>query len=395
MSSAPKILLIAPQPFFSNRGTPLNVRAIAECLTGQGYEVDLLTYPLGEDISVSGLNIIRSSHVPGIKSVPVGISASKVILDFFLFAKALKLVCTTKYDVMHGIEEAAVFTGFLSMFNGKVSVFDMDSSIPDQLRESSKPIWKIIALPVSILEQIAMRRSKVVLTVCEALSNKAASVVDKKKIVQIEDFPTDVDNTPPDDFLTQIKKEFDLGDKPLVVYTGNFHSSQGIELLLESVAIAKDRLDFKLLLVGGGEKGQPDFDTIRNLVTRLNLENGVVLTGNRPLEEMSSFLSLARVLVSPRIKGENTPLKIYSYMNAERPIVATNIYSHTQVLNSQNAFLAAPDANAFAKQLEVALRGGEQAQRKAANAKSLVDERYSRSSFNTRLIEMYEGLLAA
>ena len=38
-----KILLVAPQPFYQERGTPIAVRLLAETLCGAGHEVDLLT----------------------------------------------------------------------------------------------------------------------------------------------------------------------------------------------------------------------------------------------------------------------------------------------------------------------------------------------------------------
>ena len=52
------------------------------------------------------------------------------------------------------------------------------------------------------------------------------------------------------------------------------------------------------------------------------------------------------ILVSPRIRGTNTPLKIYSYLRSGKPIVATDLLTHTQVLSPDVARLVAPDADA-------------------------------------------------
>ena len=51
----------------------------------------------------------------------------------------------------------------------------------------------------------------------------------------------------------------------------------------------------------------------------------------------------AQVLVSARIHGTNTPLKIYEQLASGRPLVATRIWSHTQVLSESVCFLADPD----------------------------------------------------
>ena len=53
------ILLIAPHPFFAERGTPIAVKLMIETLCEFGHKVDLLTYHEGSNISVSGLTINR------------------------------------------------------------------------------------------------------------------------------------------------------------------------------------------------------------------------------------------------------------------------------------------------------------------------------------------------
>ena len=55
------------------------------------------------------------------------------------------------------------------------------------------------------------------------------------------------------------------------------------------------------------------------------------------------------MLTSPRSKGTNTPLKIYQYLRSGKPIVATRLLTHTQVLDDDTAMLTAPDPQAFAR----------------------------------------------
>src|SRR5665811_2509586 len=76
-----RILLIAPQPFFAQRGTPINVRQMAQTLCEAGHEVHLATYPMGEPVSIPGLHIHRAVPIPGLRSVPIGFSWRKVALD--------------------------------------------------------------------------------------------------------------------------------------------------------------------------------------------------------------------------------------------------------------------------------------------------------------------------
>jgi hypothetical protein len=72
---------------------------------------------------------------------------------------------------------------------------------------------------------------------------------------------------------------------------------------------------------------------------RAGISTAVVFAGQRPAEEIPRFLDAADVLVSPRSSGTNTPLKIYQYLRSGRPIVATRLLTHTQVLNDEVAIL--------------------------------------------------------
>ncbi len=70
-------------------------------------------------------------------------------------------------------------------------------------------------------------------------------------------------------------------------------------------------------------------------MARRGLADAVIFTGQRPAEEIPRYLDAATVLVSPRASGTNTPLKIYQYLRSGRPIVATRLRTHTQVLNDR------------------------------------------------------------
>ncbi|MEX0611743.1 MAG: glycosyltransferase, partial [Pirellulales bacterium] len=112
---------------------------------------------------------------------------------------------------------------------------------------------------------------------------------------------------------------------------------QGIDLLIDSFALALPEMPrASLVIVGGSEQ---DIRAYRGKVQKLSLEKNIFLPGPRPVEELGVLLAEADVLVSPRISGDNTPMKIYSYLHAGKPLVVTDLPTHTQVLNSSVAFL--------------------------------------------------------
>ncbi|MDD4350325.1 MAG: hypothetical protein PHF70_14545, partial [Opitutales bacterium] len=67
-----RILLMAPHPFFQERGTPIACRLLCEALCESGHEVDLLTYHEGEDVVIPGLRIRRIPRIPFVKDIPIG-----------------------------------------------------------------------------------------------------------------------------------------------------------------------------------------------------------------------------------------------------------------------------------------------------------------------------------
>lgn len=402
-TSSKSILLIAPQPFFVNRGTPINVRAMVSCLGQAGYQVDLLVYPRGEELELPGVTIRRSWSVPGIGEVPIGPSWKKIVLDIPLFIKALWLVLVRRYSVIHGVEEGGCIAGILARLRRIPYIFDMDSSMPRQLEESGFVTARILLRAVAAVESYFVRRAAAVLTVCKALSDKALEIDPEALVYQIEDFPSESATLIDDKLVKNLQRELACNGRTVVLYTGNLEPYQGIDLLLESFArVCQGReegsdsaplSDLLLLLVGGGEPGSSRIRRYKQMAQALGIAENVRFVGSRPGEQMGSFMSLAEVLVSPRLEGENTPLKLYSYMASSKPVVATRVLSHLQVLDEETAYLAEPTVESFATAIRSALDdsplGSARRARFAQRARELVENRYSLKEFENRLRKLY------
>ena len=106
--------------------------------------------------------------------------------------------------------------------------------------------------------------------------------------------------------------------------------------------------------------------------------------GQRPAEEIPAFLDAADVLVSPRSLGTNTPLKIYQYLRSGRPIVATRLLTHTQVLDDEIAYLTAPTAEGFGAGILAAIGDPERARAVGARALHLAETKYSYDAYLAR-----------
>ena len=99
-----KILLLAPQPFYTQRGTPIAIRNLASVLGAAGHHIDLLTYPGGNDVQLENTRILRLWKIPLLGDVPVGFSIQKLLYDFLMFFTVFWRVLSNRYDVIHAVE---------------------------------------------------------------------------------------------------------------------------------------------------------------------------------------------------------------------------------------------------------------------------------------------------
>jgi glycosyltransferase involved in cell wall biosynthesis len=108
---------------------------------------------------------------------------------------------------------------------------------------------------------------------------------------------------------------------------------------------------------------------------------------------MAEWMALASVLISPRCEGENTPLKIYTYMRSGVPIVATALATHTQVLDDATAVLCEPSADALAEAIARLIVEPERAAALAARARAVAEREYSADAFRRKLLAAYDWVL--
>jgi glycosyltransferase involved in cell wall biosynthesis len=114
-----------------------------------------------------------------------------------------------------------------------------------------------------------------------------------------------------------------------------------------------------------------------------------VFSGQRPPSELPAFLALADVVASPRAKGQNTPFKIFTYLASGRPLVATRIPTHTQLLDDATAFLVEPTAEGLAGGIRAALDRPDDAAIRARKGLELVEREYSAERYREKIARAY------
>jgi glycosyltransferase involved in cell wall biosynthesis len=377
-----KILMISPQPFFEPRGTPISVYQL-------GYEIDLVTYHVGKDVELPNVRIHRVRKINMIQHVRVGPSRAKILLDVLVFCKAFTMLLKEKYDVIHSHEEAAFFSMFLAWIFRTHHLYDMHSVLSNQLTNFDFGNIPIFVKVFELLERMVLKSCKAVITVGADLEEYVKQVDPTIHVVMIENialhaYETHV--TPA--AVAELSEKLNLSGRLPIVYTGTYERYQGLDMALECVDIVVKQYPSVIFLFVGAKNQQAKEWTEK--AKEMNLQDHVLFLDVVPPEESMVFLAYAAVLISPRLNGTSTPLKIYSYLHAGKPIVATNIKSHTQVLDLNTAMLVAPDKDAFAEGIIRVLQDPELAQCLGTNALHYAQEKFNYQSYMSKVGQIYQ-----
>lgn len=382
------ILMIAPEPFFEPRGTPFSEFHRIRALTTLGHTVDLVTYPFGKDVELPGLRIIRSLKPPFVSRVKIGPSWAKVPLDALLTLTAFRMALTRKYDVIHSHEEGGAIGIVLAGLLRKPHLYDMHSSLPQQIGNFGygKATW--LAKLFEWVERLMLKRSQAVIVICQDLDDTVKALGVNVPTVLIENASG---TAPLIGAGLGVRKSLGLDvDTPVVLYTGTFEAYQGLDLLYGAMRHVLATIPAARLVMVGGDPDQ--VEAARKVAAAVGIGDATIFTGQRPAEEIPAFLDAASVLVSPRSSGTNTPLKIYQYLRSGRPIVATRLRTHTQVLDDEVAVLVEPTAEKLAEGIVRACTDPA-VRTLGANAQHLANTKYSDEAFINKTRHVYEVLV--
>jgi glycosyltransferase involved in cell wall biosynthesis len=384
-----RALVIAPQPFFSPRGTPFSVYYRTLVLAESGIEVDLLTYGEGRDVDIPGVRILRIPRFA--RPVPIGPSKYKLFLDVFMVLRTVWLLCARRYAFVHAHEEAVFFCVFLKpIFRFKL-VYDMHSSLPQQLSNFKFTKSRVLTGLFRRLEDRAIRVSEAVITICPDLKDYVlARIPDAGRHFLIENSIYDpVRLAGPGieeaEDVDVIVRQLPAGRR-LVVYAGTLEPYQGMDILIPAFKRVLESAPDAFLAVVGGTSEQSD--RCRQAVEKEGVGGHALVHPRVSQAAARRCTRLADVQVSPRSAGTNTPLKTYEQLDSGIPIVATRIYSHTQVLTDDVAYLVDPDPAGVAGGIVRALADGRANNRKAELAKALYADRYSRPVYEQKIQHM-------
>ncbi len=383
--------MLAPEPFFEPRGTPFSEYHRIKALVELGHQIDLVTYPFGRDVALPNLRIFRSLRPPFIHKVGIGPSFTKLALDGLMLLTVTRRAMAEPYDAIHSHEEMGLVGVWLARWLRIPHLYDMHSSLPQQLSNFKYSKSALLRKIFVWAEGQMVRKSQVVITICQELQHTVTDMGVGDRSLLIENvMGGDVDD-PPTRSPQELRAAWGVApDAPLALYTGTFEAYQGVDMLIDAVAIVARRRPDARVLVVGGEPAQ--VEAAKSKAHAAGLFEAMIFTGQQPAREIPAFVQAADLLVSPRIRGTNTPLKIYSYLRSGKPIVATDLLTHTQVLTPAIARLVSPQPEPFAEAMLDLIEHSDERARLAAAARAVADDKYTRESYVRRTAEAYARL---
>jgi glycosyltransferase involved in cell wall biosynthesis len=372
-----RILVVTPQPFFEDRGSPIALRHVIEAMLGHGYAVDVVCFPFGRALDLPGVRYFRSPNPLRFSSVPIGFSLRKLILDLLMVPLVARRLRSERYVCVHVLEEAAFPVALLARLRGVFLVYDMQSSLPEQLAQHAGFRHPYAQRLLRRCERWLL--SRVDMVGCSA--GLAALVRAARPELPVVEWQFPGEHLAPDaESVARLRAELGLAeDARVVVYTGSFAAYQGLAALLEAiprVVAAQPRTVFVLV----GAASDEELDLARSGLDPA-VRGHVRLLRRVPREHIGRFLALADVLVSTRSDSSNVPLKVFDYLSSSRAIVATDDPAHRAVLNDRVAVLAEPTPAGLAEAIRALLEDPERAAKLVEVARAHADAALGRSRF--------------
>ena len=265
------------------------------------------------------------------------------------------------------------------------AIYSRDAFVLAQYVLLGRPLVYEAHTKPTVISTFVARRAKRVVVISEGLREEYERLGVKKERIIVAPDAIDLET-----FSHPISKEESytrLGlphDKKIALYIGRLDGWKGVNTLCEASTLLPTTI---LVAIIGGDKDQ--------IVRLAKKYPKVVFLGYRPYRELADNQAAADVLILPNTAKDidsvryTSPLKLFTYMAANRPIVVSDLPSIREVLDEESAFFFVPDdAKSLADTIVHTLENSEIANRKAQKASELVHK----YTWQTRADTIISGL---
>jgi glycosyltransferase involved in cell wall biosynthesis len=333
------------------------------------------------------VRVLRIPNVVGAKNVPIGPSPVKVLLDFVLLGKALALGLRNRYALVHGVEDAGVMAWLAGRLTGAKVIYEKHSDPASYKRGALR---NLVMAAYAKVEHFCIRHADAVIGTGPGLVEQARAVKAGVNAHHIPDIPSSL--AEPDPAVTQAvrTKLLHAPDELLVTYVGSFAVYQGIDLMFESILqVVGEHPRTRFVIIGGSNA---EIAERKGWLKDRGADANVTFAGKVPPDDLPNYLAASDVLLSPRVAGNNTPLKLLDYLKVGRAIVATDNEANRLILDETTSVLAAPDPASFARGIGALLTDKAQRDALASKGRALIESVHNFGVFKQRLDACYSSV---
>jgi len=167
-------------------------------------------------------------------------------------------------------------------------------------------------------------------------------------------------------------------ERDYIGFVGSFYRYQGLQCLLEAMAIIRRTMpSVHLLLVGDGEAAQE----LKQQADRLTLSPCITWAGRIPYHEVPAWIGAMTLCVAPfrGDRGETSPVKIFDYLACGKPVIASAIPSVSATFAQEGGVTLVPpdDPVSLAQVLLVLLNDPDRQARMAVDGRKFVQQGFS------------------
>lgn len=321
--------MIAPTPFFSDRGCHIRIYEEIKALQKLGHKIILCAYHLGRN--VKGIDIKRIINISWYKKIDAGPSWHKLYLDFILLCKTIKECYKEKPDVIHVYLHEGAFIGKITQlfsFRKIPLIFDSQGSLASELTAHKfilkNSFWYRLFL---WLEKLSYKFSDKIITSSDYLKDFPHTTI-------TDGFNEEMFNVS-DDEVESLRKKLNLQNKFVIVYSGGLKQYKGIDIIFQvALEIVKKIPNCIFLMIGYGE-----IEKYSRLVRSLNLAKNFIFTGRINYFDLPKFLMLGNIAIDPKQDISEGSGKIANYIGAYLPVIAFDSKINRQLLKDIGIFI--------------------------------------------------------
>jgi len=385
-----KILMIAPTPFFADRGCHVKILEEIKTFTKKGNKVVLITYHIGRNIE--GIDIRRIIKIPWYNKLEAGPSIHKYYLDIILAFKALFTALKFKPDIIHAHLHEGVFIGkFVKFFISKPLIADYQGSMIGEMLDHGFVNKNSLFFKFNLWLERTINKwpDKIIFS-----SSQAAQHLLDNFDVNPERVATFIEGTNTDEFhpdynVNDLKKELNLPPgKKIIVYLGILTKYQGIDILIESIPeIVKKYTNIHFLIVGF-----PNVDYYKKKAERLGISNFITFTGKVKYQNTPKYLCLGDIGISLKLSKTEANGKLFGYMAAGLPCVVFDTQTNREILGDVGVYAKYNDKKSFIEKTLNLLSDNKEVKRIGKISRERVLNNFTWDNTFTKFIQIYKDL---